>query len=126
MFGATLAGGRCPFLRCANPQCKRAGLPMPHSPRARMMCSGPVGAPGSPGSPEDGLGDALARLAVAPDAATATPASPAALTIPEGTGSCSAGSPDEKKAYCGIALLNYDAPAKVKTVPANGTVDVTE
>jgi streptogramin lyase len=81
---------------------------------------------GSTGSPEDDLGDALDRLAAAPDDAAATSAITDALTILEGTGSCTAGSPDEKKAYCGIPLLNYNAPAKVKTVPANGTVDVTE
>lgn len=74
---------------------------------------------GSVGDPESDLADALAQLSSAGDASTATDARTRALAILEGA-------PLDKKTYSGIPLLNWNAPAKVKTVPAGGTVDVRE
>src|SRR3954454_7033483 len=73
----------------------------------------------SPGTPENDLGDALDALAAAPSAAAATDARALALDILEGN-------PIAKKAYSGIPLLNWNAPDKVKTVPAGGTVTVNQ
>ena len=70
-------------------------------------------------SPEDDLDDALRRLAAAADADAAAAGRADALAILEGT-------PLPGRPYSGIPLLNWNAPAKVKTVPAGGTVDVRE
>ena len=70
-------------------------------------------------SPEDDLDDALRRLAAAADADAAAADRAEALAILEGT-------PLPGRPYSGIPLLNWNAPAKVKTVPAGGTVDVRE
>ncbi|MDQ2911271.1 MAG: hypothetical protein M3R39_09705, partial [Actinomycetota bacterium] len=75
---------------------------------------------GSPNSPEDDLAgalDALGAAATAGDAAAAAAARQLALDILEGN-------PIAKKAYSGIPLLNWNSPAKVKTVPAGGNVIV--
>jgi streptogramin lyase len=74
---------------------------------------------GSSSSPEDDLAAALARLATAPDAPAAAGARAEALAILEG-------GELPGRPYDGIPLLNWNAPAKVKTVPAGGTVEVRE
>jgi len=74
---------------------------------------------GATDSPEDDLDDALRALAAATDADAAAAARAEALAILEGT-------PLPGRPYSGIPLLNWNAPAKVKTVPAGGTVDVRE
>jgi len=71
------------------------------------------------GSPEDDLAQALVTLAGAPDAATAADARTLAISILEGD-------PLPRKIYSGLPLLNWNAPAKVKTVPAGGNVTVEE
>ncbi|HWT24353.1 MAG TPA: hypothetical protein VN213_12685, partial [Solirubrobacteraceae bacterium] len=65
------------------------------------------------------LAAALRRLAAAPDAGAATAARDEALAILEGT-------PLPGRPYSGIPLLNWNAPAKVKTVRAGDTVEVRE
>lgn len=73
----------------------------------------------SPGTPENDLGDALDALASAGTVAEAASARDFALSILEGRSL-------PKKAYDGIPLLNYDAPAKVKHVAPGGTVEITQ
>ncbi len=73
---------------------------------------------GSPATPDDDLAGALDALATAPDAPSATRARSLALDILEGN-------PISGKTYSGIPLLNWNAPAKVKRVPAGGNVIVT-
>ena len=73
----------------------------------------------SPAQPEDDLAAALAAMAGAGDAAAAADARTRALAVLEGT-------PIAGRAYSGIPLLNWNAPAKVKTVPAGGTVEVRQ
>ena len=74
---------------------------------------------GSPGAPVDDLAAALERLAVAGDPVVADAAQAEALAILEGT-------PLARRAYSGIPLLNWNAPAKLRTVPAGGTVEISE
>jgi hypothetical protein len=74
---------------------------------------------GRSGAPEDDLLAALDALADAPDVAAAVRARDEALAILEGT-------PLPGRAYSGIPLLNWNAPAKVKSVPAGGEVTVTQ
>src|SRR3954451_7848574 len=71
------------------------------------------------GSPEDDLAGALDALATAPDVLAASAARTLALAILDGD-------PLPSKPYSGLPLLNWNAPAKVKTVPAGGNVTVTE
>jgi streptogramin lyase len=78
-------------------------------------CRPPAGA----GAPVDDLAAALARLAGAPDATVAADARAEALAILEGT-------PIAGRAYSGIPLLNWNAPAKVLTVPAGEPVEIRE
>src|SRR6185503_1424074 len=73
----------------------------------------------SPGTPENDLAAALDAMAGANTAAEADAARGLALDILEGN-------PIAKKAYSGIPLLNWNSPAKVKFVPAGGTVEVTQ
>src|SRR5712691_11682583 len=72
-----------------------------------------------PATPHDDLRDSLDTLATAPDAATVAAARQLALDILEGN-------PLPGKPYSGIPLLNWNLPARVKTVPAGGNVTVTE
>src|SRR4051812_3460078 len=78
-----------------------------------------AGALWSDATPENDLGEALDAMASAGSASAAAAARDRALDILEGN-------PIAKKAYSGIPLLNWNAPAKVKTVPAGGTVTVTQ
>src|SRR3954469_2226826 len=73
----------------------------------------------SPGTPENDLAAALDAMAGAPSASEAESARRRAGDILEGN-------PIGKKAYSGIPLLNWNPPSKVKTVPAGGTVDITQ
>jgi streptogramin lyase len=73
----------------------------------------------SPDGPHEDLAQALGALESAADAAAAAAARDEAIAILEGR-------PLAGRAYSGIPLLNWDAPRKVKTVPAGGTVDVTQ
>jgi streptogramin lyase len=73
----------------------------------------------SPAQPEDDLADALDAMAAATTATAAADARTRALAILEGT-------PVAGRAYSGIPLLNWNAPAKVKTVPAGGAVEVRQ
>src|SRR4051812_9287177 len=73
----------------------------------------------SPGTPENDLAAALDVMASAASASEAEDARRRAVDILEGN-------PIGKKAYSGIPLLNWNPPSKVKTVPAGGTVDVTQ
>ena len=70
-------------------------------------------------SPLDDLRDALGELASAADATAASGARQRALDILEGN-------PVPNRAYSGLALLNWNAAARVKDVPAGGTVTVNE
>jgi virginiamycin B lyase len=79
----------------------------------------PAAGTGDTGSPEDDLAEALDLLGSAPDAAAAAAARTRALAILEGD-------PIPRKAYSGLPLLNWNAPAKVKTVPPGGGVTVNE
>jgi streptogramin lyase len=72
---------------------------------------------GSPSTPEDDLAAALDELGSADDPAVAEAAVARAIDILEGN-------PVPHAAYSGIPLLNWNAPAKVKTVPAGGVVTV--
>jgi streptogramin lyase len=74
---------------------------------------------GRTASPEEDLAAALRELAAAPDEAAAIAARDRALAILEG-GTVA------DRAYSGIPLLNHDAVAATKTVPAGGTVVVRE
>ena len=96
------------------------GLPRPRRPRhAGRRRRGRPRRARPTDSPEDDLDDALRALAGATDADAAAAARAEALAILEGT-------PLPGRPYSGIPLLNWNAPAKVKTVPAGGTVDVRE
>src|SRR5436309_1745523 len=79
----------------------------------------PAPGTGDTDSPEDDLARPLGDLAGAPDAAAAANARTLALAILEGD-------PIPRKPYSGIPLLNWNAPAKVQTVPAGGNVTVNE
>src|SRR5919202_2656505 len=74
---------------------------------------------GTPGSPEDDLAAALDDLSTADTATQAQDDIDRALAILQGD-------PVDRAPYSGIPLLNWNLPAKVKTVPAGGTVDVRE
>ena len=105
----------CTGLAASGPLCRvlaAPGTPANDDPVA-------LAALGSPGSPEDDLAAALARLAAAADADAAEAARREALAILEGR-------PLPGRPYDGIPLLNWNAPAKVKTVPAGGTVEIRE
>src|SRR4051794_6881847 len=73
----------------------------------------------SPGTPENDLAAALDAMAGAASASQAEDARRRAVDILEGN-------PIAKRAYSGIPLLNWNPPSKVKTVPAGGTVDITQ
>lgn len=73
----------------------------------------------SPGTPEGDLADALDAMATTGDPTVAQSRRSLALDILEGNAI-------DKKAYSGIPLLNWNAPAKIKTVPANGEVVITQ
>jgi streptogramin lyase len=81
--------------------------------------AGALAALGSPNSPQDDLEDALDALASAPDSGAAAAARQLALDVLEGN-------PLAGRVYSGIPLLNWNVPARVKTVPAGGVVTVTE
>src|SRR4051812_35306892 len=77
---------------------------------------------GDLGDPESDLGDALDSMGAAAAAGDRTGAANArtlAINILEGN-------PIAKKAYSGMPLLNWNAPAKIKNVPAGGNVVVRE
>jgi hypothetical protein len=77
---------------------------------------------GSPGDPEDDLAaamDAMGAAAAAGDRTKAASARQLAINILEGN-------PIADKSYSGIPLLNWNTPAKVKSVPAGGNVVVRE
>ena len=74
---------------------------------------------GPTGAPDDDLGAALDRLAGASDGAAAAAARDEALAI-------LTGDPLPGRPYSGIPLLNWNAPAKVRRVPAGGEVTVTQ
>src|SRR3954452_15364104 len=77
---------------------------------------------GSPGDPETDLGAALDSLGAAASAGDRTAAGSArqrGLDILEGN-------PIGGKGYSGMPLLNWNSPAKVKSVPAGGNVVVRE
>src|SRR4051812_5929319 len=69
-------------------------------------------AAGTSGAPEDDLAAALANLARATTDGEAGGARATALAILEGDPQ-----PGRATAYAGIPLLNWNAPAKVRTVP---------
>jgi hypothetical protein len=77
---------------------------------------------GDLGDPESDLGDALDSMGAAAAAGDRTGAANArqlAINILEGN-------PIARKAYSGMPLLNWNAPAKIKNVPAGGNVVVRE
>src|SRR3954452_19524255 len=83
---------------------------------------GALAALGSPGDPETDLTaalDSMGAAAAANDRAKASAARNLAIDILEGN-------PIGDKAYSGMPLLNWNSPAKVKSVPANGNVVVRE
>ncbi len=73
----------------------------------------------SPRGPQEDLASALDALGTAGTASAAAAARDEAIAILEGRAL-------PGRAYDGIPLLNWDAPRRVRTVPAGGTVDVTE
>ena len=73
----------------------------------------------SPRGPQEDLASALDALGTAGTASAAAAARDEALAILEGRAL-------PGRAYDGNPLLNWDAPRRVRTVPAGGTVDVTE
>src|SRR4030081_2347297 len=72
----------------------------------------------APPRPRNRRGQPVAASATAPDSKAAAGARSVGLDILEGN-------PIAGKAYTGIALLNWNAPAKVKHVPPGGNVVVT-
>src|ERR671929_595843 len=74
---------------------------------------------GTPGSPEDDLAAALDGLSTANTPEQAQADIDRALAILQGD-------PVPGAPYSGLPLLNWNLPAKVKDVPAGGTVDVRE
>src|SRR3954453_23169445 len=82
----------------------------------------PLAALGSPGAPKDDLPAALDPMGAAAAAGNRQAAASSrqlAINILEGN-------PIADKSYSGIPLLNWNTPAKVKTVPAGGNVVVRE
>jgi streptogramin lyase len=73
---------------------------------------------GAPEGPEEDLAAALDRIVAATTQSAAASARRFALDILEGA--------PLARAYSGIPLLNWNAPAKIKTVPAGGTVTVRQ
>ena len=92
-------------------------LAKPFSPAANDPAA--VAKLGSPATPADDLRDALNTLATATDGASASAARQLAIDILEGN-------PVPGRPYSGMPLLNWNLPAKVKTVPAGGVVVVNE
>ncbi|MEA2256909.1 MAG: virginiamycin lyase [Solirubrobacteraceae bacterium] len=70
------------------------------------------------GAPDDDLEAALSTMVGAPDAATAAAARQEAIDILEGN-------PIPGRPYSGLALLNWNAPSKVQTVPGGPNPNVT-
>src|SRR2546423_2345103 len=116
-----------PIANTSNPQAQVVGGPTvvqkladPATPNDDDPSA--LAALGSPGDPEDDLAGALDTMGVAAAAGDRTRAANAralAINILEGN-------PVAKKAYSGMPLLNWNSPAKVKSVPANGNVVVRE
>ena len=117
-------GARIPNTDSSSPTAQLAGLPTvqrllaePFSPQDddpdALAALGPTGAP------DDDLGAALDRMAGAADTAVAAAARTEALAI-------LSGSPLPGRPYDGIGLLNWDAPRKIKHVPAGGEVVVRQ
>ena len=117
-------GARIPNTDSSSPSAQLAGLPTvqrllaePFSPQDddpdALEALGPTGAP------DDDLGAALDRMAGATDTAVAAAARTEALAI-------LSGSPLPGRPYDGIGLLNWDAPRKIKRVPAGGQVVVRQ
>ena len=121
----TDAGGtRVPNTDSSSPSAQLVGLPT-----VRRLLAEPfspddddpdaLAALGPTGAPDDDLGAALDRMAGADDPAAAVAARSEALAI-------LTGSPLPGRPYDGIGLLNWDAPRKVKRVPAGGEVVVRQ
>src|SRR3954453_1868146 len=119
-------GGQ-PIANTGNPQAQPVGGPTalqklgtPPTPADDNPAA--LAALGSPGDPETDLASALDSMgaaAAANDRAKASAARNLAIDILEGN-------PIGDKAYSGMPLLNWNSPAKVKSVPANGNVVVRE
>jgi hypothetical protein len=114
--GATIANTGAPEAQLAGDSIFRLLL-TPENPARDSAAA--LAALGSPGSAEDDLGTALDTLASAPNPTIASSARTLALNILEGNQIAG-------KAYSGIPLLNWNSPAKIKTVPAGGNVTVNE
>jgi streptogramin lyase len=114
-----LNGNTIPNTQAGDPGAQLAAPPSVVQKLTLPFDGTPASGTGDTGSPEDDLAHALDALAAAPDAAAATAARTLALSILEG-------SPIPRKPYSGMPLLNWNAPAKVKTVPAGGDVVVNE
>src|SRR5262249_22804012 len=105
------AVGSIPNLTTGDPSAELAA-PQSVAEKLALPSDGtPAAGTGDTGSPEDDLAQTLDDLSAAPDAAIAASARTLALSILEGD-------PIPGKAYSGLPLLNWNAPAKVKTVPA--------
>jgi streptogramin lyase len=113
------AVGSIPNLTIGDPGAQLAGPPVVAQKLTLPFDAAPAAGTDDTGSPEDDLAEALDDLSTAPDVATAASARTLALSILEGD-------PIPRKVYSGIPLLNWNAPAKVKTVPAGGNVTVSE
>src|SRR3954462_3595440 len=119
-------GGQ-PIANTGNPQAQLVGGPTvvqklgtPATPADENPAA--LAALGSPGDPEADLAAALDNMGAAAagnDRAKATSARNLAIDILEGN-------PIGGKAYSGMPLLNWNSPAKVKSVPAGGNVVVRE
>src|SRR6478736_6451660 len=114
-----LPGLGIPDTSIGDPGAQRAGPPSVGQQLTLPFDGTPAPNTRDTGSPEDDLAQALDTLADAPDAATAADARTLAISILEGD-------PLPRKIYSGLPLLNWNAPAKVKTVPAGGNVTVDE
>src|SRR5438477_5222311 len=113
------AVGSIPNLAAGDPSAELAAPPSVAEKLTLPFDGAPAAGTADTGSPEDDLAQALDELSSAPNDATAASARTLALSILEGD-------PIARKVYSGMPLLNWNAPAKVKTVPAGGNVTVTE
>src|SRR5262245_61842368 len=114
-----LRGGSIPNTSIGDADAQLAATPAVVRKLTLPFDGTPASGTGDTGSPEDDLVQALDELATARNADAAAAARTLALSILEGD-------PIPRKPYSGIPLLNWNAPAKVKTVPPGGDVTVTE
>jgi streptogramin lyase len=117
-------GATIPNTSTASPVAQLVGTPMVVTPLARPFSPSDddplaLAALASPSDPETDLSAALDALAGATDPVAAAFARQIAIDILEGN-------PITGRAYSGIPLLNWNGPARVKSVPPGGNVVVRQ